>query len=377
MSNNIKFLFKDIKVFFNFKKHIAFFGKVKKDSKNAIHKTKYKLKNLFEVNLDNGLQNLYKKNFNDARLRFFLMNIIWKKNSCVHFNTGRVLFYLNKNEKASIFIQNSIDFFDTKTTNCKKFFNLQMADFYQKKIDPEGEIFYVPHHIQRERYDYLVEDQISSSFRRIENTKILSTIFNHYIWFYRKTLNDNQKMVVLDIGCGIGELGEFLKVEYTNSIIIDGIDVSKKSIEYLKEYQESAFQNDEYDELKKLNINSFYKILKISEMHTYLINNLEEGGEKKKYDLIFSFGTFGEFGQIGTILSLCELTLNQNGFLFFYVFEGKDNQLLFNMNDDYFFYNMDYINEVIKQNTNFVIEFIDNQIKIDNNNIIFCVLKKI
>jgi cyclopropane fatty-acyl-phospholipid synthase-like methyltransferase len=397
MFNSSKFLFKDLKFLFGYKNYNSLFKKTINNSKKIIKDTLYKINNLFEVNLENGLTNFYLKNFYDAKLRFFIMNFFWKKSACINYNLGRVYFYLNKQKESLKYLKNSIIYHNENKNdiNCKKFFKNKLAIFYKKKITLDENIFYIPYQINKEKYDHMIDNSILYSFQRLEDLRSLSSIFNHYIWIY-KNLNNSfkDKINILDIGSGLGELGELLREEH-KSDIIDGIEISEKQSEFLNQYEK-----DLTEELKrKNNENSDIKIynqVNNNEMHDFLINNFklfhdineaknedsdlenEKILEKSNYlyDVIFSMGTFGEFGQIGTILHLCELNLKQNGLLIFYLFQSEDNKLKFNILDDYFYYNIEYIEKAIIQNTNFTVEFIDNKIKINNKNIIFIILKK-
>jgi 2-polyprenyl-3-methyl-5-hydroxy-6-metoxy-1,4-benzoquinol methylase len=375
MFGNSKLLFKDLKNLFDFKYYSSAFRIFKKNIKNFFHEKKYQIKNLFEVNLHNGLSYLYSKNYRDARIRFSIMNFIWKNNSCVQYNIGRIYFFLSNFSKARQHLDNAIKFFNSENQKKNKFYNNNLSIFYKKKIDFDKEIFFVPHAIQKEKYEYLIENDIINSSFRLKNLKNLSVIFNHYIWLYKNSNSEIKNLNFLDLGSGLGELGEILREEYKDSKI-DGIDFSKKHCISLKQYQdESVFR--------------IYNRIKICEMHDFLFQNtdhlndhFDEKEKKEKiqeprfYDVIFSMGTFGEFGQLKTILELCSMNLKKNGMVIFYVYQGSENQLEFNIFQDYFCYNIEYIEYILKNNKNFSIDFIDNKIKIDNKEIILVIAKK-
>jgi ribonuclease HIII len=65
-------------------------------------------------------------------------------------------------------------------------FSKELPNHFIKKIRDDEDIVYVPYLLKKEQYNFSLEEDIANSFKTTENLKILSSIFNHYIWIYKK-----------------------------------------------------------------------------------------------------------------------------------------------------------------------------------------------
>lgn len=367
MFASVKLLIKEFKTLIVKKDWLSILKENIKSLKLFVQQKNNQLRNLFATNLDNGLNNLYRGYYRDAWLRFVIMNFFWKKNCIVYYNLARVYFYQSNYKKSLLFFENSIKLFEA-LQNTSHHIDVNIIKHYIKKINNESDIIYVPVDLKREFYDYTSMNCLENIFAYARFLQDLQAIFNHYIWVYQQKKNI-EKLNFLEIGCQLGELGVVLRKNYPQAIL-HGIDFSKKNLEIMDKIQQEQYNEKIYD------------YVELSEMHSFLSDYLsdlksqeKQEVENKLFDVIFSMGTFGDFGQMGVIIKLCELSLQKDGLLIFYVYEGEEQKLQFSVFKDYFSYNVSYIESTIKQ-TSFNIDFIDNNIKYDGKKIILVILRK-
>ena len=150
------------------------------------------------------------------------------------------------------------------------------------------------------------------------------------------TLNNNLK--ILDLGCGTGLCGTFLK-PYAADLI--GIDLSSKMLE-------EADKKQIYNSLEKQDIT------------TYLEQN-------KNFDLIIAADVFCYFGSLKDVFKLANDALNQNGY---FIFSVEANQT----ENDYqiypagrFKHSLDYIKNTLKESGFSTLAAKEKQIRLEKN----------
>ena len=138
-----------------------------------------------------------------------------------------------------------------------------------------------------------------------------------------KTVNFTKPLNILDLGCGTGSLGKFLK-PFSNSLV--GVDISP-------------------DMLSKANYDSSYDCLHLNEIESFLSKNLDT------YDLIVAAAVLIHFLSLEDIFSLVNKNLNDNGSFVFSIFENKIADKSIN---DFLMYshNNNYV-EMVSANTGF------------------------
>ena len=392
-TNNRHRLYKNILTIFDFqnlKKHLT---KGVKYLLLYFQDIRYKLKNLFLVNLDNGLVNLYSEYYKEALIRFNIMNFIWKDHSIVHYNIGRVHFYNGNTDKAISSFENAIKL-DNKSEKKYKLYDETLAIFFLKKSKRDEEILNIPIMLKEEYYNYTTK--YMQDFQEIIslNYQKLFKIYNHYIWVYVKNINETSDassahLKILELGSMTGNLGIILKKEYPLSII-HALDISSSQCEFIKSMQAQE-NNEEEESFENEKPEIIYKKIINSEMHIFLNKNYHKNLEHNKktentnesnldlylYDLILSMGTFSDFGQLKVILNLCAAYLKDDGLLIFYVNKSDSDNIQFCITRDYFLYSKDYLLRVIEDNY-FEIQLIDSNVKFHNDEEkILLVLKKL
>lgn len=105
------------------------------------------------------------------------------------------------------------------------------------------------------------------------------------------TINNNQKLKILDFGCGTGKIGEEIKKNINIPYFLEGIDISENMLELAKQK------------------NIYNKITNI---------DLTKEKYNEKYDIILSSGVFLEgHVDICNINRLCDLLNNNKGLIMF------------------------------------------------------------
>jgi 2-polyprenyl-6-hydroxyphenyl methylase/3-demethylubiquinone-9 3-methyltransferase len=116
-------------------------------------------------------------------------------------------------------------------------------------------------------------DYLDSSLRERARSAIIGMYCQHF------SKGEN----ILDVGCGLGTLTDFLNVSQKKKYL--GIDISEKAIKKAKEYKKASFKNVEFDEFKttkKFNIIVFGEVLySMDEVKTFnkVLNLLSKDGK--------------------------------------------------------------------------------------------------
>lgn len=384
------------------------------DIKNLYHKTidktkdslfglKHKVSNLFETNLQNGLTHYYSEHYKDALIRFKLMDNMWKNNTIVHYNLGRVYFAQEKKEKARDMFEKALE--SSHNDNFKK-----NIEFFLKKLNNIEELGFVPKEIKEEFYDYSISSMISEYSIHENQLKKVFDLYNRYI--AALTIKKGEvNLSALDIGSHVGLFGKFCRQNYSK-LWLQGIDFSSKMVEFSKtleicfdtvktrvynsvlQVEMHKFLHENYRRLSNLNIDDQI-IEEIQSKETITEDEkleegtnltdyelIDEGIEKlefnaKYFDVITAIGTFADFGDLSVILKLCEINLDSDGILIFLVPEANNHDVQFSKYQDCFYYSEGYIKSVVESETKLkIIEIIHHSIIKSDNKQLLVVLKK-
>jgi len=369
MFNNIKNLLNEIVEVIkdtNFKK---LYSNTIHNTKEGIGTLKYKISNLFETNITNGLTHYYSGHYSDALTRFKIMNKMWPNNPVVHYNLGRCYFILEKFDKAKTNLTKALDLNPDDE-------HKQLIEYYIAKIAQPSKITFIPEALKKEFYEYSIHSEIHHYSIHEEHLKKLFDLYNRYISAIVVN-KEEENTSILDIGCHIGMFGKFYRQSYKHAYI-EGIDMSNNMIELCDDL------NIDFDS----NTHKVYDKVVLDDMHHFLIENYKdanstqnnnENKECRFYDVITSIGTFAEFGELSAILKLCESNLNLNGILIFVVPKSKVETIQFSTNTDCYYYTEEYIKTSIKENTDLeIVDIINkNVVKEDNEQMIVIAKRKI
>ncbi|WDM85382.1 methyltransferase [Ehrlichia sp. JZT12] len=275
-----------------------------------------KLKNLLETNIDLGLYHFYKGNISDAKFRFHLISVFRPKLPLVHYNLGRCYFALQNLNKAQQNFMHAIEL-DS---------NYADALYYLNKLTNPANIIYIPENIIKQYFDYTGEYfvehwLIAKQYKAHEYVK--SLIINFFG-------NQSSCLNILDLGCGTGICGQFLKMKNIGNHIT-GIDLSNKMINIAR----GCFVNGKqaYNELINISILDFL--------------NRNQG--RKKYDVIILTEVLQYTGSLNLIFKLLKTTLDTNGIIIGLARRKKGSGFQFINEGDFFCHSDEYIKSSIKK----------------------------
>lgn len=273
-----------------------------------------KSKNLLDTNIEIGLYHFYKGNISDAKLRFWVISIFRSNSPIVWYNIGRCHFATGNINKAYHYFAKTLKFDSTH----------EEASYYIKKMTNPTLIQEVPKNLIKQYFDYTGEYfvehwLIAKQYRGHELIYMAITkIFN----------NDcNSKLSILDLGCGTGICGHFLKIHNVGSHIT-GIDISNRMLNIAR----GCFIKGKavYNELIHMEITDFLKQEK-----------------KHKYDVII----FAEVMHYSYKfqLELAKKFISKKGAIVCLVRRKEGNEVDFVNRGDYFRHSESYVKHVAQE----------------------------
>ncbi|AAZ68075.1 methyltransferase domain-containing protein [Ehrlichia canis] len=275
-----------------------------------------KLKNLLETNIDLGLYHFYKGNISDAKFRFRLISIFKPKLPIAYYNLGRCYFALQNINKAKQNLTRAIELDN----------NYAEALYYLNKITNPTSIVYVPENIIKQYFDYTSEHfvehwLIAKQYKAHEYVK--SLIINFFG-------DKSPYLNILDLGCGTGICGQFLKMKSIGNYIT-GIDLSNKMINIAR----GCFVNGKqaYNELIHISIADF----------------LKKNQDKKKYDVIILTEVLQYIGSLNPIFKLLKTMLDTNGIIIGLTRRKQGSGFQFINEGDFFCHSDEYIKLCIEE----------------------------
>ena len=274
-----------------------------------------KSKNLLNTNIEIGLYHFYKGNISDAKLRFWLISIFYSKLPVVWYNIGRCHFALGNTNKAYDYL--------TKTLRLDN--SHEEASYYIKKMTNPKPIKELPKNLIKQYFDYTGEYfvehwLIAKQYRGHELIHMIITkIFN----------NHTSKLDILDLGCGTGICGHFLKIHNVGNNIT-GIDISNRMLNIAR----GCFIKGKpvYNELIHMEITDFLKQEK-----------------NYKYDVIIFAEVLHYLYNFELELALAKRFMSENGVIICLIRRKEGDGIDFINKGDYFRHSENYVQHVAKE----------------------------
>lgn len=273
-----------------------------------------KYKNLLNTNIEIGLYHFYKGNISDAKLRFRLISIFYSNLPMVWYNIGRCHFAAGNTNKAYNYLTKSL-----KLDN-----NYKEASYYIQKMTDPASMKELPKNIIKQYYDYTGEYfvehwLIARQYRGHELIHMVITkVFN----------KPTTELNILDLGCGTGICGHFLKIHDIESHIT-GVDISSRMLNIAR----GCFIKGKpvYNEL----------------IHMEMAEFLEE--KKRLYDIIIFAEVLHYLHDLQPELELAKSSISKKGVIICLVRRKEGDGVDFINKGDYFRHSESYIEHVAKE----------------------------
>lgn len=298
----------------------------------------YKIQHLKETNLELGLYHLYKHNLSDALTRFQLLQLFCRRDPMITYNIGRCYFLNKKYAKASKYLNKSIELQE----------DFPEARYFLQKINCSDVIRTIPQNLVKEKFEYLAQCYVIEHIikKKYQGHKLIMQEIASYFG------NQIAGIDILDIGCGTGICGHFLK-SCTIGRTITGIDLAKNMTKITR-----ACTVDDY---------KVYDVVTNINVLTFLQNCT------KKFDLILAIETFNYISDLYEILLLCKQVLQEKGLIIMLLQQHKEKDCAIIPEDDCFAYKIDYIKSLVKS-LNFTVNTIRECCVRSNSTNIICSL---
>lgn len=274
-----------------------------------------KYKNLLNTNVEIGLYHFYKGNISDAKLRFWLISIFYSKLPMVWYNIGRCHFAVGNTNKAYNYLTKSL----------KLDSNYKEASYYIQKMTNPASTRELPKNIIKQYFDYTGEYfvehwLIAKQYRGHELIHMVVTqIFN------KSTIELN----ILDLGCGTGICGHFLKINNIESHVT-GVDISSRMLNIAR----GCFVKGKpvYNELVHM------------EMAEFLTQE-----KNQLYDVIIFAEVLHYLYDLKTELELAKNSISKKGAIICLVRRKEGDGVEFVNKGDYFRHSESYVEHVAKE----------------------------
>ncbi len=274
---------------------------------------KKKLAHLGDTNFKLGLYHLYKANNDDAHFRFQVLKIFNKSNNAaLHYNLGRCYIQKQKLKKARKHLQEALKIQE----------HYPEANYYLNKITKKDSINFVPQQIIQEKFDYISSYYVDMYIgqQKYRGYKIAL----HEILSY---LNDrSRESNILEIGCGTGVCGHFLKVNHVGKSII-GVDISQEMLNIAAKC--NVHNQDVYDSLFHMSDSQYFSEYNVTE----------------KFDIVLAIDVLGSEKDLHNTLSNYKNALKKSGIIVAIVraLESDKHTVELSTRQDTFCYSQDYM----------------------------------
>ncbi|MCU7611205.1 methyltransferase [Anaplasma capra] len=282
--------------------------------KESVASLRDKSKSLLCTNMDLGLYHFYRGNVQDAKTRFWFISLVRPKFPDVHYNIGRCHLVLRNIEKA-------VKSFERALLLDKSH---QESMYYLQKIEAPEKVTEVPENIIRQHFNYTSEYfvehwLIAQNYRGHEYVRSLVMNF----------LGDRiSELDVLDLGCGTGVCGQFLKMKGIGRHIT-GVDISRRMLDIARKCFVNGRQA--YNELLCMSMSEFLR------------------GNNKKYDVIVMTEVLHySGGHLGEILKATSGALAKGGMIIALVREGSGQGYRFVKEGDFFCHSGAYVQQQVE-----------------------------
>ena len=253
------------------------------DLLDSIRGIQYKLSNLLKTNIELGLYHLHNGRISEALFRFKLINAFCRNRKLVLYNIGRCYFIKSNDTKA-------LKFIPAGTT---------LANFYIERIKNHDKIIETPEEIIIEHFDYVAPYYAESFLVKKEYASHI--LARDSVLNFLKSINIGSASV-LDLGCGTGVCGQFLKMCGIGSSFV-GVDSSKNmcTVAQLVKHENKTVYN------------------RIVNSNAYLFLSRET----QKYDIILMTEILGYCFKPQELISMALQHINSGGLLLISVEESK------------------------------------------------------
>lgn len=281
-----------------------------------------KIKDLLNTNVELGLYHFYKGNISEAKFRFLLASVFFHDLPILQYNIGRCNFAAGNTSKA----------YDNFLNILKMDINHEEALYYVRKIKDPSLIDYVPDSIVQQYFDYTGEYFVEHW--------LVAKQYKGYEFVYmlvKKFMNDRLlQLNILDLGCGTGICGQFLKMHGIGYYII-GVDISNRMLNIAR----GCFVNGTlvYNELINMEMKAFLK-----------------KNQDLKCDVIILVEVLNYTGNLAPVLELASNLLNQDGIIICSVRRKSGIGFEFVNEGDFFRHSEEYVKSVVSD-TNMKISY--------------------
>lgn len=272
-----------------------------------------RMKDLLNTNIELGLYHFYKGNVSEAKFRFSLANIFFRNLPILQYNIGRCNFAAGNISKA----------YDNFLSILKMDTNHEEALYYVRKIKNPDSMDYVPDSVIQQYFDYTGEYfveywLVTKQYKGYEFVYILT----------KKFMNGKlSQLNILDLGCGTGICGQFLKMHGIGNYII-GVDISNRMLNIAR----GCFINGTavYNELINMEIKAFL-----------------QKNQDLKCDVIILVEVLNYMGNFTPILELAGNLLNENGIIICSVRRKSGVGFEFVNEGDFFRHSEEYVESIV------------------------------
>jgi len=325
-----------------------------KKFKDEFPTIKEKLKDPTKTQYELGLYHAKKGNLRDALLRFWITTKLDKNHAEAFYRIGWVHFQKSKDNKAKKSLEKALSLNP----------NLIEARFLLNIIEKKY-IDEIPLDMIKEDADRWA-DIYESVFLQDMEYKGHQAVCNAILGIFNFQNKEDKIPKVLDLGCGTGLCGVYLRKQTAH---ITGVDISSAMLKYADDLKEEKIDiqkeiekksapkefkdgktNKEVDEKKEIKetIKVYDKLIE-GDIISYLRNTEE------KFDAISAGYTFNFFGNLKELFPLCKKVLKGGGILAFTVEDCKEDSYKFSDKAGMFIHSNEHIKktsggfEIIKE----------------------------
>lgn len=275
-----------------------------------------KLKNLSNTNYELGVFHINNGNMNDAKMRFLFAIKLNPDFALSYYNLGRCYLFDLSFDKAKEAFAKAIEF-DSSLENAKYRLSILNKNVLSKKI---------PIKVIEEDYDNFsnfYEDYVINQLH-YKAPEILSERIADYL---NKQEDGASEMIALDIGCGTGLVGTYLR-QYVSIKSLTGIDVSQKMLNLAEE----------------LEINNHF-------VYDVIIKNcfLEFKFLKRKFDIVTACMSLCYDSDLRFNLSKIDNISSKDALLGFVFLKSEIDDIIFDYSNAHFGFSLEFLLKLFEE----------------------------
>lgn len=275
-----------------------------------------KLKNLSETNYNLGIFHIGKGNMRDAKMRFIFTIKLKPDFALAHYHLARCYLFDLAFDKAKQELEIALSL-DS---------DLAAAKYRLSIINKSVGLHPIPLQVIEEDYDnlsYQYEDYIATQLK-YEAPRLLA---QKIVEYFRKSEIDTEDLLALDLGCGTGLVGAYLR-QIVAIKSLSGVDISRNMLDLAKELE----INNEvvYDYIEERDFNA----LKTT---------------KKKYDIITACLSLMYSNDLSVIFTKLDSLIDKDAVLGLVFLESADKDVVFDYDNGCFAFSAEYLLKVFKK----------------------------